>query len=157
MMKNIRSFPIILLLLAFLAGCSKREPAVIEGHDVQFRVSSFQPYADWTESKIVGTNDIVYVGSDTILTGPDLFDVFTGTNESGKNYVSVRVWPEAAIRLRKFTKAHLNRRMAIMVDGQVYRSLRITSPFGETFIVDNLNFDEAIELCELITGRVIMN
>ena len=143
----------VLLLSVFCVGCGRREPIVLEDHDVQFRVASYEPYGDFMEAKIADTEEVIYIDSEPVLTGPDFYEIYPGVNDYGEAYVGFRVWPKAGSRLKIYTKAHVDHALVIMLDGIPVLPMSISSPFGESFIIDSDSRAESFELYELVTGR----
>ena len=145
---------IVLMILLVCIGCQKtRPPAVAPGHQLELRMASVEPYADWIETEMRSSGESVYLDSNAIATGPDFERIRIGMDEKGRPCLNFQVTPSAAVRLATATRAHLGRQMAIVIDGVPELSLYLNTEFGANFqITGEFSFEEIDRMYVHCTG-----
>lgn len=98
------------------------------------RLAEEAPAPGLTEATIAGSDRTIYLHPDTIATNADIADA--RVVESGDTFqVTVALTAEGAYRVFRATEAHLDRPVAILLDGEVVMAPVVRSPIKESAVI----------------------
>ncbi len=124
------------------AGCatSGRRPSAVEGNgrasgvSVQFCAASTTPVEGYRE--LADAQDqVFYVAPECVVTERDIVDAKVTEDGRGQPAVLVSLSATGADRLAAFTRAHIGKPMAILVDDQLVTAPMIHSEFSAAAMI----------------------
>lgn len=127
-------FPIRFGALILLAACTASEfadDATKERPGLAFRLAEPERADGLVEAVVPNDGSTIFLHPDDVLTDKDVTSVTFGRDENGGVDATVQIEGTAAKRLAAATKAHINRRMAILLDGKVITAVVIRSEISD--------------------------
>ncbi len=102
----------------------------------EVRLAEDHPAPGLQEAKVTGTDRKVYLSQDVVVTNGDILraEVAPGSNPSQFS-VSIEFTPDGGRKMQSATGSHIDKRMAILLDGQVVMALTIRSPIGSSVVI----------------------
>ena len=102
--------------------------------EVRLAAPAFSP--GLTEARIAGSNDVVYLHQEAIVTNDDISDSHVIAGDSPSNFgVAVTFNAAGAEKMRQATAAHVGELMAILIDGQVVMAPRLRAQIGGSAVI----------------------
>ena len=151
MLKSHLAFTAMMLCFAQATTLVAAEDAPASG--VVFRLAETEPGEGLTKAVVLHQEKFVYLHADTLVSDQDVSSVTFDRDESGHVGISITIEPAAAKRLSAATKEHLDKPIAIVLDGVV-----ITAPIIRAEISNKArltgNFSDA-ELSRLFRALVL--
>jgi preprotein translocase subunit SecD len=146
-----------LLFLACLAGMGQ-VPTIGASDNpkvkVEFRRAETEPAPGLTEATEVGTKQKIYLHKEADLTNEDLADVHSGKDSSGKPVIEVTFTKEGAKKMAKLCDGHMNKPMAILVDGKVLNAPRIRAQISDKAVISgDFTTEQVDKLVKGINGK----
>jgi hypothetical protein len=100
-----------------------------------------------------GPNRLIYLHPEIVVNNDDIAEASVA-QDGGQSSINVRFLPPGAQRLEQATKAHVGRRVAILIDGRVAMALVVRAPIGEwAMITGPFSRAEAERIADGIGGR----
>jgi preprotein translocase subunit SecD len=140
--------PIRIGAMILFAACSVSifaDDATKEQPGIAFRLAEPERADGLTEAVVPNDGPTVFLHSENVLTDRDVTSVTFGRDENGRVDVTLQIEAAAAKRLAAATKAHLGKRIAILLDGRV-----ITAPIIRSEISDQARITGRFSNAELI-------
>jgi len=121
---------------------------------LEIRLAESAPAAGLTEAAVPGSNQRTYLHPDALATDADVSSA-RAVSTGGPTYaVGVTFNAAAAARLMKATSAHIDRPMAIILDGNVVSVPTVRGPFGNSAMITGLTAESANALAARLS-RVV--
>jgi preprotein translocase subunit SecD len=131
---------IAIVVLGFLAASSRRWPhgstTVQAAVRFEVRLAEDQPAAGLREARVTSGNRSVYLHEEVVVTNADIdrCAIVPGSSPSRFN-IGVRFNAAGADKMRQATANHVNRPIAILIDGEVVMAPVLRDPIGESALV----------------------
>lgn len=119
--------------------------ATTEKPGISFRLAELERSDDLTEAVVPNDGPTIFLHRENVLTDKEVTSVTFGRDENGGVDVTIQIEAAAAKRLAAATKAHLGKRMAILLDGKV-----ITAPVVRSEISDQARITGRFSNAELM-------
>ena len=126
--------------------------AVLDPVRIEFRIAEDeQTTADprrreeLTEATIEGTSDVVYLHSEVILSNSDISRAGAMKDENGSPAISILIAPQAQFRLQNATRKNRDKRLAILVNGQVIMAPIIRWDISESAMISGRLTQEEVD------------
>jgi TonB family protein len=117
---------------------------------LEIRLGETTPGAGLIEAVVQGSDERVYLHPTSLATGADVTRVVRIVEPSGSLFVSLTFSDAAAARLANGTTAHLGRPMAIVLDGNVIRSVTVRGPISNNAVIIGVTEESARQLAALL-------
>jgi len=130
------------LTICLSVACATRHAAGVPCPAVEMSAVADTPTDSTKTVTLNDTTTILMSRTPLVATG----DITGATASQGKDQWSLdfTVTDDAAMRVREFTKQHVGRRLALLVDGKVYGTPRIASAItGNGYRIGGLNRSDA--------------
>jgi hypothetical protein len=101
----------------------------------EMRLADARPAPGLTEAIVAGSDDKIYLHSETIVTNGDVADVRV-IEANARFQLAVRFTTEGARRMLRATESHVGRPVAILLDDQVVAAPTVRDPISEAAILD---------------------
>jgi hypothetical protein len=133
---------------------SPEMPAAKPSIIVEFRRAENQPGEGLTEATIAGTTQKVYVRQSSDATNEDIAEARAALDDQQHPAVEITFTEAGAKKMAKLTEEHLNKPLAILVDGQLVSAPLVVSSFGNRArITGNFTQEEVDRIVRGITGK----
>lgn len=121
----------------------------------ELRLAELAPGPGLREAPVGAQPRLVYLHEDALLTNDDIAGARVVPGEDpGHPSVEVVFTPAGAARLRTATEAHVNRPVAILIDGLVVMAPTVRSPFGDAaLLTGRFGADDAERIVRGIRAR----
>jgi preprotein translocase subunit SecD len=140
-------------LTLFVPTVQAAEPTV----QVELRRAEYESAPGLTEAKVMGTEKTIYLHASPDLTNDDIASacfVEVLDNGVGRPTVEVTFTEQGQQKMAKLSKAHLQKPLAILVDGQVVAAPVIRSELGKTVqITGTFSKAEAVKIADGLNGK----
>src|SRR6185436_3497367 len=141
----------IALVLAF--ACCGMEASAIQSsprRKIEFRLAETKTGKGLIEAIIPTSNEKIYLHKAVVLDNNGIAAAQLGSRSSGFCEVELDFTDQGASKMEKATKGHLNRPLAILIDGRV-----VAAPILRSAIRDKAHIDGvSIEKAEKIVGSI---
>jgi len=141
----------IALVLAF--ACCGMEASAIQSSPrtkIEFRLAETKPGKGLIEAIIPTSNEKIYLHKAVVLDNNGIAAAQLGSRSSDFCEVELDFTDQGASKMEKATKGHLNRPLAILIDGRV-----VAAPILRSAIRDKAHIDGvSIEKAERIVGSI---
>src|SRR5690349_15706450 len=121
--KTLRRCGVMLVVALGLAGCwpqpGPNPPAPGPSVAVEFRKAEESPAEGLTEATVAGSDKKVYLHPEVELSNADVADVFPLIDPNGKPAVGIRFNKEGQEKAQRLSREHVNKPVAILIDGKV--------------------------------------
>jgi len=115
---------------------------------MEIRLAETTPGAGLQQAKVLGSDQPLYLHPAVLATWSDVSIArIVNVGDSGFG-VAVTLNSDAAARMATATAAHLNKPLAIMLDGRVVSAPTVRAPIGETAMITGITAAAAQELIE---------
>lgn len=109
----------------------------------EVKLAEEKPAAGLSEAKIAGTDRLVYLHPESIVTNSDISRAYIiQVNHSSQYNVGVEFNPSGTEKARAATSSHIGKPAAILLDGQVVMTATIRGPIAESAVISG-NFSKA--------------
>jgi hypothetical protein len=133
---------------------SSEMPATKPSIIVAFRRAENQPGEGLTETIVAGTTQKVYLHPSADATNEDIAESRAALDDQQNPAVEITFTEAGAKKMAKLTEEHLNKPLAILVDGKVVSAPMIISGLGnKARITGNFTQDEVNRIVRGITGQ----
>jgi preprotein translocase subunit SecD len=140
-------------LTTFVPTAQAAEPTV----QVELRRAEDQAAPGLTEAKVLGTDKTVYLHASPDLANDDIAGarfVEVLENGVGRPTVEMTFTEQGQQKMAKLSKQHLQKPLAILVDGQVIAAPSIRSELGKAVqITDGFSKAEAAKIVHALNGK----
>jgi len=100
------------------------------------RLAETQPGAGLTEARVTGSDRVIYLHDEVIVTNADIEHCTAVTGSGSSRYnIAVELNAAGAEKMRRATMAHEGRPMALLIDGEVVLAPVIRSPVGRSAVI----------------------
>jgi len=108
-----------------------------------------------TEAMVEGTKEKVYLHKTAELTNEDIADAQAAEDNSMMPAVSITLTRKGAEKMKKLTEGHLDKPIAILVDGKVISApvVRSAVPGPKAMIAGRFTKEEAEKLAQAIKAK----
>ena len=97
---------------------------------------------------------LLYLHPEIVVSNEDIAQAWVVEDGSGRFGISVELLSSGAARMRQATEAHLDRPVAILIDGRVVMAPVLRSPIGGSAVITgNFTRAEADRIAEGISGN----
>jgi len=146
------------LLLFACLGCAFQaladEPAEKARAKVEFRRAETKAAEGLTEATVAGTGAKVYLHKTADATNVDIAEARFTVDFNGNPAVEVIFTKEGAKKMAALSEEHMNKPLAILVDGKVISAPRVTAKFSErALITGRFTRDEVDKLIKSISAK----
>lgn len=124
-------------------------------HPIEFRLADVEPSEGLIEHTVVGTNQKVFVAAKPFATIFDLSAIQMIDDAAGHPALEITFRPESAQRLASITGQHLNRPVAILVDGKVLSAPVLRDRISSQAVISGqFNREAAAQIATGISSRL---
>jgi preprotein translocase subunit SecD len=121
---------------------------------VEFRRAEHRPAEGLTEAAVAGTTEKVYLHKSADATNEDIAEAYAGVDSLRKPTVEITFTKKGAIKIGKVTEEHLDKPLAILIDGKVVSAPIIRSKLSQkALIAGNFTKEEVDKLVKGINGK----
>jgi preprotein translocase subunit SecD len=106
-----------------------------------------------TEITEAGSNRKIYLHKSADLTRADIEEAKSGKDSSGMAVVEITFTKEGAKKMARLTKEHLEKPMAVLVDGKLICAPSIRAVISEKAVLQGENADEVAKIVKEINKR----
>jgi preprotein translocase subunit SecD len=146
------------VILAFLGGLIATQPA--EASDkpkitFEIRRAETEPGPGLTETNVQGSKQKVYLHREAALTRTDIAGALVTEEKGQPRAVSIRLTKEGSKKIAQLTQRHLNKPLAILVNGQVISAPVVRSKItGENILLTgNFTNEEAERIAVALRSK----
>lgn len=112
---------------------SKAEPqGILKIAKFEFRLEDTDPWSDTAKRTVLGSGERIRLRKEVLFSNDDLINAYLGYDEI---FEANNLWlifsPEAGKRLKDITGSNVGKRLAIIVDGEVWIAPRILQEIPE--------------------------
>jgi hypothetical protein len=119
----------------------------------EIRLAEDQPAPGLIVAQVPQSDRFIYLHPEIVVNNDDIGEASVA-QDGGQSSINVRFLPPGAQRLEQATKAHVGRRVAILIDGRVAMALVVRAPIGEwAMITGPFSRAEAERIADGIGGR----
>ena len=141
---------VIMVCFAVLgyAGCQKDSAKV----EIEFRLAESEPASGLTEATYGPTGESVFVHAEAVLTNEHVESAVVSTRQ-GRSVVEITLTDGGSERLARFTREHVGKYMAMLLDGKLLSAPIIRAPItGNRAVIDGgFSEEEAQRVAQGIT------
>ena len=134
-----------MILFALCSASIFADDGTKERPGIAFRLAESERADGLAEAVVPNDGPTVFLHSENVLTDKDVTSVTFGRDENGGVDITIQIEAAAAKRLAAATKAHLGKRLAILLDGKV-----ITAPVVRSEISDQARITGRFSNAELM-------
>jgi len=153
----IAMFGIAMILVSFFAEriwsplASKVYAAAVR---FEVKLAENEPAAGLREAKISGTDKSVYLHPESVVTNSDISRAYIiQVDHSSRYNVGVEFNPSGAEKIHAATAKHIDKPVAILLDGQVVMTATVRAPIGKAAVISgDLSKTEAERIVKGITA-----
>ncbi|REK12007.1 MAG: hypothetical protein DWQ37_13385 [Planctomycetota bacterium] len=140
-------------MLSIIAGTiATLALAAPQSAQIEIRRAEYQPGPELTQIEVEEGQQPIYLHDEVELSGKH-FKTASVRDEQGHYAVEVTLTDEGAKKMGTLTKGHMNRPLAILVDGKLVMAPRVRSKIGQKFVISGgFTEAEAKRLAEQITS-----
>jgi preprotein translocase subunit SecD len=121
---------------------------------VEFRRAEKEAAEGLTEATVEGSKDKVYLHKTVELTNDDVAEARATLLEKDGPAVELTLTKEGAMKMEKLTKDHLNKPLAILVDGKVIIAPVVKTVISERILITgHFTLEEVGKLAKGIKGK----
>ena len=119
----------------------------------EVKLAEEKPAAGLREAKVSGTDGLVYLHAEAIVTNSDISRAYLIQVDHSSQYnVGVEFNPSGAEKIRAATRRHVGKPVAILLDGQVVMTATVREPIAESAVISgDLSRTEAEKIVKGIT------
>ena len=140
-------------VIALISGSSDRW-TLRAAVRLEVRLAETQPIPGLTVARVADSGQTIYLYPETLLTNDDVAQTWVVQEAADRFGVSVRLLEPGSQRLRNATTAHVDRPLAILIDGKVVMAPVVRSPISDSaMITGNFTRSEAERIAEGIRAR----
>ncbi len=152
-MKRSAVLAFILSLLA-CGGADKKVEKKAEKVTVEFRLAETEPAEGLTEMTIHDSGEKFYIHDKVLMNNYDIQFALPIVWE-GKSVVELTFTEAGKVRFAMLTKENLERRIGILIDGELVMAPTIKAPIleGKAIIEGNFSEEEAHRIADGITSK----
>jgi preprotein translocase subunit SecD len=100
----------------------------------EIRLAEDQPAPGLVVAQVPASDRFIYLHPEIVANNDDIAEAFVA--QDGDQFsVNVRFLPPGAQRLEHATKAHVGRRVAMLIDGRVAMAVVVRAPIGEWAVI----------------------
>jgi hypothetical protein len=120
----------------------------------EVKLAEEKPAAGLREAKVSGTDRLVYVHAEAIVTNSDISRArIIQVDHSSRYSVGVEFSPSGTEKIRAATAGHIGKPVAILLDGQVIMAPTVRDPIAESAVISgDLSKTEAEKIAKGITA-----
>jgi len=120
----------------------------------EVRLAERNPAPGLKEAKVAGSDSLVYLHDEVIATNADIAQAKVIPQPDGSQFwIGVTLKPAAAQRMHAATAGHIDKPMAILIDGEVITAPTVRSPIAESAIINGKITKEEAE--KIVAGMRI--
>ncbi len=122
---------------------------------LEMRLAESEPAAGLTEAPVSGTRQKIYLHSEAIVTGDDVVRARVVSGPGGYSFnVAVTFSRAGSEKMAKATSGHLNKPLAILVDGEVVAAPVLEDPISTSAVITgNFQNDRAEAIASGLSAR----
>ena len=144
-MKKLLCVVVCLLAFARIAGAQTR---------LEVRLAETQPGVGLTEATVPASGQKIYLHESSVITNADVIEAHVESDVNGNPSVTIRVAPDAAVRLENATREHIGKPLAILVNGTVVSAPILRGVLRQdAAIFGTFTQAEAEQIAAGLTGR----
>jgi hypothetical protein len=98
---------------------------------IEFRRAETEPATGLTRFTLPGYPDAFYLHPNAELTNADIAEAAAGLDERGRAVINIAFTAEGAKKMSKLSSSHLQKPLAILIDGKVTSAPRLQSTISE--------------------------
>ena len=142
---------LIVALALFSCGKSPDTPAEVT---VEFRLAELEPAPDLTETVFSGTGERFFLHKEAAISNADVASA-TVVKRGERPQIEVTFTAMGREKFAQLTRANLNKRVGILVDGQLLSAPTIRAPIehGKALIIGDFTEQEARRIADGIIAR----
>lgn len=134
-------------------GLEESPAASGPGVSVEFRLAEFDPRTGFSERYRTFDGMPVYLQPEPFVTNADIASARLTSNEAGDPAIAVMFTDAAAPRIFQSTSKHLGAPVAILVDGEVISTPKVTQGFRDAAWIEEIyDWDEARRIVRGLNG-----
>jgi hypothetical protein len=120
----------------------------------EVRLAEDRPTPGLVVERVSASGDVLYLHPEIVVSNDDIADSWVLDEGTGRFGVAVQLLPAGAERMRRATAAHVNRPVAILIDGRVAMAPVVRSPIGDSAVISgSYTRAEAERIAEGISRR----
>ena len=131
-----RSVPAF-VMAATLVGCTKpaSTPRGVSGVVVEFRRASASPAEGLAEAIVAGSGDKIYLHASVDVSNAEIASAAVTRDFRGRPAVEVTFTSEGQTKMKQLTAAHIDKPLAVLVDGEVVCAPIIKAPVERAALI----------------------
>lgn len=106
-----------------------------DGQSVSFHLAEFEPVADLVEHTIPDRDQKVYVAAQPFASDGDVAGARVIDDANGKPSIEIIFWPASVNRIEEATEQHINKPVAIFVNGKLLSAPTMRERFGSAAVI----------------------
>jgi len=136
-MRHLRFTLVVSMLVVLIIGLGRNVMSGPVAPKLEVRLAENEPGVGLTEATVQSSGKKVYLHGETVVSDPDVVQarVVQGNVASSFN-VAIVFTPSGSEKMAKATEAHLNRPLAILIDGKVIAAPTIRSRVTDSAVIN---------------------
>jgi preprotein translocase subunit SecD len=154
-MVSLRTAVVLALGLAFPAGVALADPPPAARVKFEIRLAEKEAAAGLTEATVPGTDTKVYLHKEAVITNEDIAEAQAVKDKNSDNYaIEMSLTKEAGERMARVTGEHLDKPLAVLVDGKLIAAPTVRTKVGQrVLLTDKFTKEEAEKLVQGIKSK----
>ena len=138
-----------------LSGMDPSPRALEQDKRVKFEIyqAETKPAPGLTEATEAGSNKKLYLPKKAALTNEDVAEVKSGKDSSGSPVIEIMFTKEGAKKMKKTCEDHMEKPMAVLVDGKIICAPSIRAVISEKAIIQGPSAEEVEKIVKGMNGK----
>lgn len=117
---------------------------------LEVRLAEVQPAAGLIEASMPGSSEKIYLHREIVVTNADVVQARVVPGNGGSDFsITVGFTREGAVKMAQATASHLNRPLAILINGQVVTAPTLRDPISDSAVIyGNFTSSDAAAIAE---------
>jgi preprotein translocase subunit SecD len=150
-----RLLQVAVMLGVTMTGMTLPSQATAQDKRTKFEIfqAEIKPAPGLTETAKPGSNEKLYLPKSPSLTNEDVAEAKSGKDNNGSPVVEITFTKEGAKKMKELCENHLQKPMAILVDGKVICAPNIRAVISEKGIISLGNAEEVERIVKGMNGK----